>query len=75
MGREPKGCGSLEMTPTVVYQLVRDAVIRWRRLIGHMLLVKVTTGVEFVDGERKKKAGSSLNSTKGMCSKRVGHNI
>jgi transposase-like protein len=49
--RQTKGCGSREATLMMVYKLGREAEKRWRRLNGSQLLIKVLTGVRFVDGE------------------------
>jgi len=49
--RQTKGCGSREATLMMVYKLSREAEKRWRRLNGSQLLIKVLTGVRFVDGE------------------------
>jgi transposase-like protein len=49
--RQTKGCGSREATLMMVYKLGREAEKRWRRLNGSKLLLKVLTGVRFVDGE------------------------
>ena len=49
-----KGCGSRKATLTMVWQLIRAASTRWRRLKGAELISKVIEGVIFVDGEEKK---------------------
>lgn len=49
--RQTKGCGSRDATLMMVYKLGREAEKRWRRLNGSQLLIKVLTGVRFVDGE------------------------
>jgi len=49
--RRTKGCGSREATLMMVYKLGREAEKRWRKLNGSQLLIRVLTGVRFVDGE------------------------
>jgi len=49
-----KGCGSRKATLTMVWQLVRAASTRWRRLKSAELISKVIEGMVFVDGEEKK---------------------
>lgn len=49
--RQTKGCGSREATLMMVYKLGMEAEKRWRKLNGSQLLIKVLTGVRFVDGE------------------------
>ena len=49
--RQTKGCGSREATIMFVYKLAREAEKSWRALNGSKLLVKVLTGVRFIDGE------------------------
>ena len=49
--RQTKGCGSRAATMAMVYKLAIEAQKHWRRLNGHVLLLKVIEGVPFVDGE------------------------
>jgi transposase-like protein len=49
--RQTKGCGSVTATLAMVFQLVRAAEKRWRRLKGSELITYVISGVKFVDGE------------------------
>lgn len=49
--RQTKGCGSRDATLMMVYKLGREAERRWRKLNGSQLMIKVLTGVRFVDGE------------------------
>lgn len=49
--RQTKGCGSVDATLAMVFQLVRVAEKHWRRLNGSALLAQVITGVKFADGE------------------------
>ena len=49
--RQTKGCGSRTATMAMVYKLAIEAQKHWRRLNGHVLLLKVVEGVPFVDGE------------------------
>lgn len=51
--RQTKGCGSREATLMMVYKLGREAEKSWRKLNGSQLLIKVLTGVRFVDGEEE----------------------
>jgi putative transposase len=46
-----KGCGSRIATLTMVFKLGIEAQKHWRRLNGSVLLEKVISGVQFVDGE------------------------
>jgi transposase-like protein len=48
--RQTKGCGSVTATLTMVFQLIRVAEKRWRRLNGYELLRRVIAGVPFIDG-------------------------
>ncbi len=48
--RQTKGCGSRAATLSMVYKLSREAEKKWRRLNGSELVIKVMTGVRFVDG-------------------------
>ena len=48
--RQTKGCGSRQATLSMVFQLVRVAEKKWRRLNGSQLLARVIEGVKFVDG-------------------------
>ena len=49
--RQTKGNGSRKATLAMVFQLLRQAQSKWRRLNGHEQLDKVIAGVVFVDGE------------------------
>ena len=49
--RQTKGCGSRTATMAMVYKLAIEAQKHWRRLNGHVLLLKVIEGVPFVNGE------------------------
>jgi transposase-like protein len=48
--RQTKGCGSVNATLAMVFQLARVAEKHWRRLNGYALLSRVLRGVKFVDG-------------------------
>ena len=48
--RQTKGCGSVNTTLAMVFQLARVAEKHWRRLNGYALLSRVLRGVQFVDG-------------------------
>jgi transposase-like protein len=48
--RQTKGCGSRAATLSMVYKLGREAEKKWRRLNGSELVIKVMTGIRFVDG-------------------------
>ena len=48
--RQTKGCGSRTATLAMVHKLATEAEKHWRRLNGHDLIVKVLSGVRFVDG-------------------------
>jgi len=48
--RQTKGCGSRVATLSMVYKLAREAEKKWRRLNGSELVIKVMTGIRFVDG-------------------------
>lgn len=48
--RQTKGCGSVNATLAMVFQLARVAEKHWRRLNGYALLSRVLRGVQFVDG-------------------------
>jgi transposase-like protein len=50
-----KGSGSRMATLTMVFKLGMEAQKHWRRLNGPELVVKVITGVKFVDGEELTK--------------------
>ena len=43
--RQTKGCGSRTATMAMVYKLVIEAQKQWRRLNGHVLLLKVIEGL------------------------------
>ena len=49
--RRTKGCGSREVSLTMVFMLARQAEVRWRRLNGSELMVHVLEGKKFKDGE------------------------
>jgi transposase-like protein len=51
--RQTKGCGSRKATLAMVFQLLRQAESRWRRLNGSKQLDKVIAGVVFTDGEEQ----------------------
>ena len=53
--RQTKGCGSREATLMMVYKLAREAEKHWRRLDGYKLVMKVLTGVRFIDGIEEKE--------------------
>jgi transposase-like protein len=53
--RQTKGCGSVTATLTMVFQLIRVAEKRWRRLNGYELLSRVIAGVTFIDGIEETK--------------------
>jgi putative transposase len=53
--RQTKGCGSVTATLSMVFQLIRAAQKRWRRLNGYELLTRVIAGVTFVDGIEETK--------------------
>jgi transposase-like protein len=48
--RQTKGCGSRLATLAMVHKLATEAEKHWRKLNGHQLIVKVLSGVRFVDG-------------------------
>jgi len=48
-----KGCGSRIATLTMMFKLGMEAQKHWRRLQGFELILKVVTGVRFVDGEKQ----------------------
>jgi transposase-like protein len=48
--RQTKGCGSVNATLAMVFQLARVAEKHWRRLNGYALLSRVIRGAKFVDG-------------------------
>lgn len=48
--RQTKGCGSTQATLAMVFQLVRVAEKKWRRLNGSGQIQKVLVGVQFLDG-------------------------
>ncbi len=51
--RQTKGGGSRQATLMMVYKLGREAEKRWRRLDGSRLIVRVLSGVRYVDGEEQ----------------------
>ena len=53
--RQTKGCGSVNATLAMVFQLVRVAEKHWRRLNGHHLLSRLVAGIRFVDGVEQKE--------------------
>jgi len=50
--RQTKGCGSRKATLSMVFQLVREAQKRWKKLRGYKRIPEVLAGIVFKDGER-----------------------
>lgn len=51
-----KGSGSRSASLTMVFKLMESAAKKWRLLNGSPLLMKVITGVRFVDGVEQTNA-------------------
>jgi len=54
--RQTKGCGSIKATISMAFKLSKEAEIRWRKIKGYELIIKVLTGVKFIDGIEEKAA-------------------
>ena len=50
--RQTKGCGSRKATLGMVFQLLREAQKRWKKLRGYKQIPAVLAGIVFKDGER-----------------------
>ena len=54
--KRTKGCGSREATLSMVFKLCMQAQNHWRRIRGYTLIIKIFSGVVFVDGIEKEAA-------------------
>ena len=50
--KKSRSCGSRETTLAMVFKLLENAQMRWKRIKGFRRLAEVITGVEFRDGVR-----------------------
>jgi len=53
--RQTKGNGSRQATLAMVFQLLRQAEGKWRKLNGHQQLDKIIAGVVFFEGEEREQ--------------------
>ena len=53
--RQTKGNGSRQATLAMVFQLLRQAEGKWRKLNGSRQLDKIIAGVIFIDGDEQKQ--------------------
>ena len=53
--RQTKGNGSRQATLAMVFQLLRQAEGKWRKLNGSHQLDKIIAGVIFIDGDEQKQ--------------------
>jgi len=48
--RRTKGCGTRRATLSMTYKLAMEAEKKWRRINGCKMILKIMTGIKFVDG-------------------------
>lgn len=54
--KRTKGCGSRDATLAMVFMLCMQAQKHWRKINGYMLILKLFSGVVFIDGIEKEAA-------------------
>lgn len=54
--KRTKGCGSRDATLSMVFKLCMQAQNHWRKIRGYALIIKLFSGVVFVDGVEKQAA-------------------
>ena len=54
--RQTKGCGSVKATISLAFKLSKEAEKHWRKIQGYELILKVLSGIKFVDGKEEQVA-------------------